>query len=107
MDVKLPDQAVQDTMTNIAAGGALTLLGAFVLWMRKLIGLPKRVRALESVNPIILQTLSAQNKILLASNQHRRESDKTPEFIHAETLLREADEQMDAHLRNSLTGGKS
>jgi len=95
-----------DVGVNIAGGTGVALLAGLGLWMRKLVGLPKRVKILESTNIVVLENLGAQTKYLLAQNQHRRESDKSPELVHAEDLLRKADERMDDHLRNGLSGGR-
>ena len=91
-----------DVGANIAGGTGVAFLAGFVIWAKKLVGIPKRVSRLEATNTVVLENLGAQTKYLLAQNQGRRETDKTPEMIHAERLLRKADERMDEHLRNGL-----
>ena len=96
-----------DIGVNIAGGTGIALLGGFVLWFRKLIGIPKRVKILEATIPVMLESISALTKHTLAQSQHRRESDKSPGVVRAEELLRTADERMDEYMRQGLMGGKS
>lgn len=95
-------QILTDVGTNVAGGAALAGVLGIAVWMRKLIGLPKRVSKLEATDVIVLRALRALTKYTLASNQHRRENDRSPQMIQAEQLLTDADQKMDEHLYGAL-----
>jgi len=99
-------QIATDIGTNVAGGFALAGLLGIGVWMRKLVGLPKRVAKLEQTDVVVMRTLGALTKYTLASNQHHRENDRSPQMVTAEALLTEADQKMDEHLYGALGGEK-
>jgi hypothetical protein len=96
-----------EIVTNIARGTGLAILAGLGVWARKLVGLPKRVTMLETINVAMLENLAALTKYTLAQNQHRRKEDRSPELIYAEDLLKKSDENLDRHLRSGLLRGKN
>lgn len=99
-------QIATDIGTNVAGGAVLAGFLGIAVWARKLVGIPKRVSKLEATDAVVLRTLGALTKYTLASNQHRRENDRSPEMVRAENLLAEADQKMDEHLYGAASGAK-
>ena len=99
-------QIATDIGTNVAGGAVLAGFLGIAVWARKLVGIPKRVAKLEQTDVVVLRALGALTKYTLASNQHRRENDSSPQMVAAEALLDEADQKMDEHLYGALGGEK-
>lgn len=98
-------QQLADITKEVAAGGLLAGLLAFIAGMRKHIGLPKRVRCLEDTQALILQSQSAQTEALLAMLETRRVDQHNDHVNAAKTALREAKAEMTKHMAKQTSGG--
>lgn len=58
MDVPNTDtqKMAADIAVNVAGGTGITLLAAFALWMRRLVGLPKRMLYVEQSTAVLLSS---------------------------------------------------
>jgi len=102
MEVKIADQALQDTVTTGLGGillGALLWVGRFLV---RLAGVPKRVANLEQTQAIMVGSQRAQTRAMLVLLDKAGSGDAVDE---AKVELRKADEGLAVHMTALATGG--